>query len=412
MEVPEVEARRPPHRPRRTRRACRGRPLLGGRRRRSRPVGRSKNEIVADIRAQLSVLPVATNIGQPISHRLDHMLSGVRAQIALKVFGEDLDTIRSLAEEFREKLAGVPGIVDLQVERQVRIPQLDVIVDYRRAALYGLTPAAVTEQLERLSNGRIVSRLVDGNRRFDVVLRLQQERRDHPGAGRPADRRRRPAGSRCVRSPTSSKPTAPTRSCARTASGASWCSPIPMARPTWRPIVAEIRRIVGATPLPTGFFTSLEGTFQAQEESMRTIGLLSLVSLAMIFVILYSRYRSLLFVAHHHGQRAARPDRQRGGTVAGRPAAVGRLDGRLHHAHRHRDPQRHPEDQPLHQPGDRRGHAFRTRPRRARQPGAADAGAHDGAVGGGGAGAADDRRRRRRARRSCIPSPSRSSADS
>ena len=257
--------------------------------------GRSKNEIVSDIRSRLSVLPVTTNIGQPISHRLDHMLSGVRAQIALKVFGEDLDAIRSIAEELREKIAGVPGIVDLQVERQVRIPQLDVIVDYRRAALYGLQPAAVTEQLERLSNGRIVSRLVDGNRRYDVVLRLQQERRTTQGLG-----------DLLIQSPVGWVPLR------RVADVVETDGPNQILRENSRrrvvvlanadggadmaAIVAEIRRIVAATPLPSGFFTSLEGTFQAQEESMRTIGLLSIVSLAMIFAVLYSRYRSMLFV--------------------------------------------------------------------------------------------------------------------
>ncbi|MGL4811288.1 MAG: efflux RND transporter permease subunit, partial [Beijerinckiaceae bacterium] len=128
-----------------------------------KPGGRSKDTIIADIRSRLSVLPVATNVGQPISHRLDHMLSGVRAQIALKIFGEDIDTLRALAEEFRGKLGQVPGIVDLQVEKQVRIPQLEVIVDYRRAALYGMQPAAITEQLERLSNGKVVSKIIDGN---------------------------------------------------------------------------------------------------------------------------------------------------------------------------------------------------------------------------------------------------------
>jgi HME family heavy-metal exporter len=81
---------------------------------------RPKEAVYADIRAALGVLPVSVNIGQPIGHRLDHMLSGVRAQIALKVYGEDLDTIRSLAETLRERLAAVPGLVDLQVEKLVR----------------------------------------------------------------------------------------------------------------------------------------------------------------------------------------------------------------------------------------------------------------------------------------------------
>ena len=118
------------------------------------------------------MLPVSVNIGQPIAHRLDHMLSGVRAQIALKIYGEDLDTLRRLAETLRERLAGIAGLVDLQVEKQVRIPQVRVDVDYERAALYGLTPAAVTQALEALSNGRSVSQIVEGNRRFDVVMRL------------------------------------------------------------------------------------------------------------------------------------------------------------------------------------------------------------------------------------------------
>src|SRR5262245_39479428 len=103
---------------------------------------RSKADIYADIRERLSVLPVSVAIGQPINHRLDHMQSGVRAQIALKIFGDDLETLRRLAETARQKLAPVQGVVDLQIEKQVLIPQLRIEVDYERAALYGLTPAA------------------------------------------------------------------------------------------------------------------------------------------------------------------------------------------------------------------------------------------------------------------------------
>jgi CzcA family heavy metal efflux pump len=258
--------------------------------------GRSKNDIIADIRSRLSVLPVATNIGQPISHRLDHMLSGVRAQLALKIYGEDLDAIRSLAEEFRQKFAAVPGVVDLQVERQVRIPQLEIIVDYRRAALYGLQPAAITEQLERLSSGRVVSRIIDGNRRFDVVLRLEDERRTTQGLG-----------DLLIQSPVGWVPVRQVADIVETD------GPNQILRENGKrrvvvlantdgaadmaAVVADIRRIVASSTLPAGFFTSLEGTFQAQEESMRTIGLLSLISLAMIFAVLYSRYRSVLFVA-------------------------------------------------------------------------------------------------------------------
>ena len=261
-----------------------------------KPSARSKAEIVADIRSRLAVLPVSTNVGQPISHRLDHMLSGVRAEIALKVFGDDLDTLRSLAESLRQRLAGIAGLVDLQVERQVRIPQLDIAVDYRKAALYGLQPAQITEQLERLSNGRLVSRLVDGNRRFDLVLRLPDRARTTHGLA-----------DLLVETPTG---WVPLRQIAevREADGPNQILRentrrriVVLANSDGRrdmaAIVADIRREIAATPLPTGVFTSLEGTFRAQEESMRTIALLSLVSLTLVFAILYSRYRSLVLVA-------------------------------------------------------------------------------------------------------------------
>ena len=257
--------------------------------------GRAKTEIVNDIRGRLAVLPVSTNIGQPISHRLDHMLSGVRAQIALKLFGEDVDTLRGLAEDMRRRLAAIPGLVDLQVERQVRIPELEIVVDYRKAALYGLQPAQVTEQLERLSNGRLVSRLIDGNRRFDLVVRLDDRARTTDGLSgllietpsgwvplrQIAEVRETDGPNQILRENTKR----------RIVVLANSDGVRDMAA-----IVADIRREVAAARLPTGFFASLEGTFQAQEESMRTIAALSTISLAMVFALLFTRYRSVVFV--------------------------------------------------------------------------------------------------------------------
>jgi CzcA family heavy metal efflux pump len=258
-----------------------------------RPSSRSKEEIVQDIRTKLAVLPVATNIGQPISHRLDHMLSGVRAQIALKVYGEDLDTLRRVAAEFRDKLAAVPGVVDLQVEKQVRIPQLEITVDYERAALFGLQPAAITEALERLSNGRVVSRLVDGNKRFDVVMRLPDSLRTTQALGDMLIET--PLGWVPVRQLANVQETDGPNQILRENGKrrivvlANGDGKTDMAQ-----IVADIRKAVAASQLPQGYFTSFEGTFQAQEEATRTIGLLSTISLAMVFAILYSRYRSVL----------------------------------------------------------------------------------------------------------------------
>ena len=259
-----------------------------------KPSERSKNDIINDIRSRLSVLPAATNIGQPISHRLDHMLSGVRAQIAIKIFGEDLDTLRSLADEMRERLAKISGVVDLQVERQVRIPQLEITVNYKKAALYGLQPAQVTEQLERLSNGRLVSRLVDGSKRFDLVVRLSDRMRTTQGL---ADLLiETPAGWIPLRQVAEVKETdGPNQILRENTKRRIVVLANSDGERDMAAIIADMRRELAGTKLPIGFFTTLEGTFQAQEESMRTIAGLSLISLGMIFAILYSRYRSVLF---------------------------------------------------------------------------------------------------------------------
>src|SRR5436190_15482669 len=252
---------------------------------------RSKAEIYADVRERLSALPVSVAIGQPISHRLDHLQSGVRAQIVLKIFGDDLETLRRLAETARQQLAMVPGLVDVQVEKQVLIPQLRIQVDYERAALYGLTPAAVTQALDALANGRRVSQIVDGNRRFDVMIRLSDQDRSTTGlrdlliaslAGYV------PLGMFAEIAETDG-PNQIQREGARRRIVVYGNGD---GRRDMAAIAEDIRRILADIKFPQGYTTSLEGTFQAQEEATLRIGALSLVSLSAIFLVLYSRYRS------------------------------------------------------------------------------------------------------------------------
>jgi len=259
--------------------------------------GRPRAEVLADIRTRLSALPAAVNLGQPISHRLDHMLSGVRAQIALKVFGDDLDTLRTLSETLRVRLAAnVPGLADLQLERQVRVPQLRIAADHERAALYGVSAAMLTETLQSLTGGTLVSQVMDGPRRFDVVLRLSDEDRT---TARLAETLVETPGGRVplrllARVEEADGPNQILREGARrrmvvlanTAPGADMSA-----------VVAAIRAELARVPMPPGYTTSLEGTFQAQEEAMRTIVVLATVSLSLIFVVLYSRYRSAALAA-------------------------------------------------------------------------------------------------------------------
>jgi len=262
-----------------------------------REAGRPRAAVLADIRARLAALPAAVNLGQPISHRLDHMLSGVRAQISLKIHGDDLDTLRTLGETMRTRLAAnVAGLADLQLERQVRIPQLRIAVDHERAALYGVPAAALTDALQTLTGGAVVSQILDGARRFDVVLRLADEDRTTARLAEalvPTPHGRVPLGL-LARVEEGDGPNQILREGARRRIVvlANAAPGVDMAT-----VVAGIRTEMAGMQMPAGYAATLEGTFQAQEEAMRMIAALAAISLGLVFVVLYSRYRSALLAA-------------------------------------------------------------------------------------------------------------------
>ncbi len=260
-----------------------------------KPSERSREAIIGDIRARLAALPAVSNVGQPISHRLDHLLSGVRAQIALKVYGDDLDTLRGLAADLRARLAKIPGVTDLQIEKQVLIPQIKIRVDYEQAARYGVAPGALLTSLEQMIEGERITQIVEGNRRFDLLVRLPESGRglrelpdlliETPGGHVPL--------SRLAAIEDSDGPNQVSRENARRRIVIS-------ANTDGRDmskVIADIRAELAARPLPEGYFTALEGQFQAQEQAARLIALLALVSLTMIFLVLYSRYRSMALTA-------------------------------------------------------------------------------------------------------------------
>ena len=252
--------------------------------------GRPKEIVLADIRQRVAVLPAAFNIGQPIGHRLEHLLSGVNAAIAVKLYGDDLDTLRGLAEDLRVRMAAIPGLVDLQIERQVRVPQLQVRLDYDRAALYGVTPAALADTLEKLSNGKLVSQVVDGQKRFDVVLRLSD-------AGRTTEALaalliETPRGRVPLRTVADVEDTDGPNQVLRENGRRRIVVQANTDGSDMGAVIAAIRSQAASLALPPGYSVELEGTFRAQEDATRLIGTLSLISLAMIFTVLYARYRS------------------------------------------------------------------------------------------------------------------------
>jgi CzcA family heavy metal efflux pump len=144
-------------------------------------ISRPRDEVIADVREKIAHIPsVKLNVGQPISHRLDHIMSGVRAQIAVKVFGPDLRELRASAQDIQSRLLAIPGIVDLQIEPQVETSQVRLKIDHREAARHGLAPGDVAQLLETAYKGRVVSQVFDEDRYFSLVVWYDEASRSDP----------------------------------------------------------------------------------------------------------------------------------------------------------------------------------------------------------------------------------------
>ena len=218
------------------------------------------------------------------------MLSGVRSQIAIKIFGEDLDTLRGQADALRARLAAIPGLADLEVEKQVLAPQIKVRIDYAAAAQYGVPVPQVLATLQSLVEGERVTQIVEGGRRFALVVKLPEETRSANGLK-----------DILIETPTGRVPLSKIASIEE-GDGPNQISRddgkrriVLSANSQGRPlsdIVADMRQVIADTPLPEGYFVTLGGQFQAQEEASKLVGLLSLVSLTLMFIVLYSRYQS------------------------------------------------------------------------------------------------------------------------
>ena len=249
---------------------------------------RPRDEILSDIREKLAVIPgVNLNVGQPISHRLDHLQSGVRAQIAVKLFGDDLSVLRSKAEEIRNVMQTVEGATDVQIERQVLIPQIRFNVDRARAAQYGLQPGEITDTLETALNGRTVSQAIEGARRYDVVVRFDDASRNSLDA---------------LRNATVDTPQGAQIPVSAVATIENLPGPNQILREnTQRRIVISSNtadrdlgsvvrdmqeRVAAQVDLPQGYFVEFGGQFQASQEATRTLSLLTIFSLIAIFFLL------------------------------------------------------------------------------------------------------------------------------
>ena len=250
--------------------------------------GREREEVLNDIREKMAEIPgVTVNIGQPISHRIDHLQSGVRAQIAVKLFGDDLSVLRSKAEEIRNVMSSVEGATDVSIEKQVLIPQVRFNVDRAKAAQYGLNAGEITETLETALNGKKVSEAVEGQRRFDVILRFSDEARNNLDALRNATVDT-PQGTQIPVSAVASIEQIPGPN--QVLRENTKRRIVVQSNVTGRDlgsVVGDMReRVAAQVNLPEGYFVEFGGQFEAQQEATKTLSVLTIFSLVAIFFIL------------------------------------------------------------------------------------------------------------------------------
>ncbi len=255
---------------------------------------RSRSEVTDDIREKLSVVKgLNINIGQPISHRLDHLLSGVRAQVAIKIFGNDLMELRQYASEIKNILSDIIGVVDIQIEKQVQIPQLIIRPKEDALKYYGLERGEVVQDLEILYQGKVVSQILDKERRFELILRLPEDERNSIEAIQRA-LMETPSGelipiTEIAEIYFENGPNSISHENTQRRLVVS-CN---VAERDLGSTVSEIEeRIKEEINLPQGYFITYGGQFESQKSASRLIMILSIFSLAGIFLALYYYFRS------------------------------------------------------------------------------------------------------------------------
>ena len=260
--------------------------------------GVTRQESLKKLRAELEQIPgIEYEAEQPLAHLISHMMSGVSAQIAIKVYGDDLDVLRAKCQEIKTAIQNVPGIAPPVVEPQQLIPQWRIQLDREKLAFYQITPGYVNEFVETALNGQVVSSVLEGQRSFDLLIRLDDRyRTDVANLNRLA--LNLPNGARI-----------PLEAVAKLYEGGG---PNTINRENVRrritiranttdrdlgSVVADIRRAVESkVTLPQGYFVEYGGQFQAQQEAKKLIGLLSAISLAGVFLVLYTLFPSVRIV--------------------------------------------------------------------------------------------------------------------
>ncbi|TWU17529.1 Cobalt-zinc-cadmium resistance protein CzcA [Novipirellula galeiformis] len=256
---------------------------------------RSREEQLTEIREAMDGFPhIVTAVEQPIAHLISHMLSGVKAQIGIKLYGDDLDLLRQKAEQIKADIELVPGVTDAMVEPQVIIPQLRIELDRDRLLQYGLSAASVNEYIETAMNGVIVSEVLDGMRTFDLLVRLKEDYREDIEELKRLSIQLPDGGtiplSGLAKVYESGGPNVVNRENVRrriviqcNVADRGVVDVVSDIQNTVKPIIAQ---------LPSGYFVEYGGQFQSQQSASRTIMALFVISMIGVFLVLFTLFRS------------------------------------------------------------------------------------------------------------------------
>ena len=266
-----------------------------------RETGRPRDELLAQLRREFSTLP-GTNvtIGQPISHRIDHMLSGTRANIAVKIVGDDLLTLRRLGERVRDVMLGIPGAVDVSLEQQTEVPVVRFVLNRTAIARYGLRPDDVAEAVETSFAGAVVGRIFDKATAFDLVVKFDPASQadfdrladlpvDTPSAGPVpirllADVRREQGPNMILRENVQRRIVISSNVAGRDLGG----------------VVEDMRAAVAdAVPMPAGYHVEYGGQFESEQSASRRLMVLGvgvIVGVFMLLVLAFGRSRDALLI--------------------------------------------------------------------------------------------------------------------
>ena len=255
---------------------------------------RSKKEVVAEVRAKLNALPgVNVEIGQPISHRIDAMLSGTRANIAIKLFGTDPDKMFLLGNQIKSEIEGIPGIADLNVEQQIERTQLQIVPNREMMAKYGITPSEFNDMVEVYLAGKVVSQVYEGNKVFDLTLKAADDSRnsieeirnisvDAVGGKIPFGQI---AQIRSVAGPNTINRENVARKIVISAN---------VSDGDLQGAVTRIQKAIkDNVELPEGYHVEYGGQFESAQSASRTLLFTSLMAIIVIFLLLYGQFKDV-----------------------------------------------------------------------------------------------------------------------